>query len=62
MFLPEFRFFFWFFLKLITYMETIRGPKVRRRSRTDSGSGQLIVPPLRVLFTLLQKLQKKNIK
>ena len=33
-------------------METLRGPKVRRRSRTDSGSGQLIVPPRRVLFTV----------
>ena len=30
--------------------EPVRGSMVRRRSRTDSGSGQLIVPPHRVLF------------
>ena len=47
--------FLFLYLKLITYMETPYGglwyAAGKPRARADSGLGQLIVPPLRWLFT-----------
>ena len=51
---------FFFFKTHYVHGDPIRGPKVRRRSRTDSGLGQLIVPPLRVLFTGYTKVASKS--
>ena len=54
-------FFFFFFLKThYVHGDPIRGSKVRRRSRTGSGSGLLIVPPHRKLCTSRKNQKPKN--